>query len=334
MTGRADEARAITGEAASGRDVAPRGVPDIAPRAAPDIAVVIPHYEDPVRLAKCLDALAADGTEGAEVVVVDNGSPRAPPPSETIAAHPGFRFIVEPATGAAMARNAGVAATTAPHLLFIDADCVPCPGWLAAARAAIGTAGLVGGHVGVFDETPPPRSGAEAFEAVFAFDFKTYIEKQGFSGAGNLLTSRAVFEDVGGFRNGVSEDKDWTQRAVARGHSLIYRADMAVLHPSRQDWPALRRKWRRLTEESWGLHVAGSSGPVAGPDHAGRAGLGARASWAGRALLMPASVIAHLPRVARSPALDGWGERARAAATLARLRMARMAWMLGQAAKG
>lgn len=317
---------------------APGGGADGAVRDRPpaaDIAVIVPHYNDPARLAKCLDSLAAGGLEGVEAVVVDNGSDRAPPPPELIAAHPDVRFLVETAPGAAMARNAGVAATRAPNLLFVDADCVPCPGWVAAARRAVGTADLVGGHVGVFDETPPPRSGAEAFEAVFAFDFRTYIERQGFSGAGNLLTTRAVFEDVGGFRGGVSEDKDWTQRAIRKGYTLVYSAEMAVMHPSRQDWPALRRKWRRLTDESWALHLAErtGTGPGGTARRPGRGALAAaRASWAGRALLMPASVIVHLPRVMRASALHGAGERARAAGTLARLRLARMVWMLRQVA--
>lgn len=293
-----------------------------APATAADIAIVIPHHDDPGRLATCLAALERDGLGGAEVVVVDNAS-RRPPPPELIAAHPRVRFVTEPERGAAPARNRGVAETIAPNLLFIDADCVPRPGWLAAARAAVGAAELIGGHVGVFDETPPPRSGAEAFEAVFAFDFKTYIEKKGFSGSGNLLTTRAVFEDVGGFRAGVSEDLDWCRRATARGHRLIYRAEMAVMHPSRPDWPALSRKWRRLTDEAYGVHRAARG-----------AGPGARLAWAGRALLMPPSALAHLPRVLRAPALEGPGERARAAGTLIRLRLARMGWMLAQAARG
>lgn len=288
--------------------------------AGPDVAIIIPHYDDPERLDRCLRALAREPLEGCEVVIVDNGGPRGPGPlPDGLEA----RVLREEQPGAAHARNHGVAETRAPNLLFIDADCLPCPGWVAAAREAIGTAGLVGGHVGVFDETPPPRSGAEAFEAVFAFDFKSYIEKQGFSGAGNLLTSRAVFEDVGGFRAGLSEDKDWTQRAVARGHRLIYAPQMAVMHPSRQDWAALRRKWRRLTDESWGLHRAA---------HEGRAA--ARLTWAARAALMPASVLAHLPRVLRSGELKGPAERLRAAVTLLRLRLTRMVWMLAQSVRG
>ena len=298
------------------------GVADVTGAASggtPEIAVVIPHYEDPARLARCLEALAREDLLGVEVVVVDNASPTAPPPDALKAAHPQVRFLVEAEKGAAAARNRGVASTRAPNLLFIDADCVPCPGWIAAARRAIGTAPLVGGHVGTFDETPPPRSGAEAFEAVFAFNFKDYIERKGFSGAGNLLTTRAVFDAVGGFRGGVSEDVEWTRRAVAAGHPLIYRADMAVVHPTRQDWEALERKWRRMTGEMWALHRE-SRGP------------GARLHWAGRALLMPASALAHLPRVLRSDRLASGAERRRAAATLLRLRIARMGWMLRQAA--
>ena len=62
----------------------------------------------------------------------------------------------------------------------MGADCVPATDWVATARKTAPAADLTGGRVDVFDETPPPRSGAEAFEAVFAFDFKSYIEKKGF----------------------------------------------------------------------------------------------------------------------------------------------------------
>ena len=104
-----------------------------------------------------------------------------------------------------------------------------------------GRADLIGGRVEVFDETPPPRSGAEAFEAVFAFDFRHYIEVQGFSGTGNLITRRDVFADVGPFRGGMSEDRDWSFRATAKGYRLIYEDGLRVGHPSRQDWPGAAR---------------------------------------------------------------------------------------------
>jgi len=280
----------------------------------PDVAIIIPHYNDVVRLERCLVALGANDLAGCEILVVDNGSTQ--PMDDVQASFPDIHFVTEPEKGAAAARNRGVAETTAPLLMFIDADCVAAPDWVATGRAVAGKADLIGGRVEVFDETPPPRSGAEAFEAVFAFDFRHYIEVQGFSGTGNLITRRDVFEDVGPFRGGVSEDRDWSFRATAKGYRLIYEDGLRVGHPSRQDWPALRAKWRRITQEMFGQTGGGAA---------------ERVKWALKGLLMPLSVLAHLPKVLRSPRLSSPGDRWRAAVTLLRLRVLRMVWMLRQA---
>ncbi len=285
-------------------------------RATPAAAVIVPHHDDHDRLARCLAALAAEDLSRVEVLVVDNASER---PLDAVAeAHPFARVAIEPERGAAAARNRGVAESAAALLFFLDADCVPAPGWVAAAFAAIegpGAADVIGGRVEVFHETPGPRTGPQAFEAVFAFDNARYVAEKGFSVTANLLTRRAVFEDVGPFRPGMSEDLDWCARARARGWRLGYDDALRVAHPSRADWPALARKWRRLTQETYGL---------------GEGTLRARLAWGARALAMPASAVAHLPRVLRHPGLRP-AERARAAGTLARLRLRRAAWMLRQA---
>ncbi|MCI2401149.1 glycosyltransferase [Aliiroseovarius subalbicans] len=279
----------------------------------PDAVVIIPHYNDTERLERCLSALMKNDRAGVDILVVDNNSTQ---PLEAVQEKfPNIRFVVETEKGAAAARNRGVRETTAPLLFFIDADCVAAPDWLETARKVAPMADLIGGRVDVFDETPPPRSGAEGFEAVFAFNFQNYIEVQGFTGAGNLVTRRDVFEDVGDFRGGVSEDLDWSTRAVAMGYELIYRSDLIVSHPSRSDWVALRHKWRRMTQELYATN--GMSG-------------WARLRWALRAFAMPVSAVVHLPRVLRSSKLNGSGERLRAIVTLFRLRLQRMIWMIRQ----
>jgi len=282
--------------------------------ATPEIAIIIPHYNDVAWLRRCLNALMENDLGGCEILVVDNGSTE--PLEDIEAAFPAIRFVSESKKGAAAARNRGVQETTGPLLMFIDADCVAAPDWVAVGRAVAGRADIIGGRVEVFDETPPPRSGAESFETVFAFNFRHYIEVQGFSGTGNLVTRRAVFEDVGPFRGGVSEDRDWSFRATAKGYSLIYEDGLRVGHPSRADWPALRTKWRRLTQEQFGLKVHGPK---------------SRLLWIFKALAMPASILAHLPKILKSPKLSGPAERWRAAVTLLRLRLRRMVWMLRQA---
>src|SRR6056297_2549598 len=136
------------------------------------LAVIIPHYDDPDRLARCLGALepqiaALPEPADVEAVVVDNDSPCDL--TALARTHPWARFVRETGRGAAAARNRGVAETAAPALVFLDSDCVPLPDWLATALALAGPDQVVGGRIVTFDETPPPRSGAEAFEAVFAF---------------------------------------------------------------------------------------------------------------------------------------------------------------------
>jgi GT2 family glycosyltransferase len=280
----------------------------------PDVSVIIPHYNDPVRLRLCLSELRKNEKAGVEIIVVDNASPM--PLDDLIADFPEVRFLSEPEKGAAPARNTGVAESNGEILAFIDADCVPAFDWVSTVRHVVDRADIVGGRVSIFDETPPPRSGAEAFEAVFAFNFQRYIEKQGFSGAGNLVTTRSVFDQVGPFKNGVSEDTEWTRRAVRKGFRLVYAGNLKVGHPSRQDWPALREKWRRMTKEGFALN----GGSVI-----------ARFKWAGKAAMMPASIAAHLPKVLASPSLSSFSERLRGAAVLVRLRLLRMFWMLKQA---
>lgn len=282
-----------------------------------EAAVIIPHYNDVERLIRCLDTLAPQLDARCELLVVDNNSTVDLAPIR--AAYPDLRIVTEAKKGAAEARNRGVAETEAPRLFFIDSDCVADPDWIATAFAVAERGDLVGGHVFVFDETPPPRSGAEAFETVFAFDFRRYIEEKGFSGTGNLVTRRDVYEATGPFIAGLSEDLDWCRRATAKGYRLVYAQELRVGHPSRQDWAALRRKWRRLTEEGFGVN---GSAPME------------RLRWAGKALLMPASIFAHIPKVLRHSGLNGAGERMRALGTLARLRLARMGWMLRQAIFG
>lgn len=124
----------------------------------PTVSVVLPTARRPRGLAAALAGLA--GQEGApphEVVVVDN-APGDPAVAATLREHPGCRVVVEPRPGAAHARNAGVAAALADVVAFVDDDCVPDSGWLAALHAPLlaGDADLVGGRVLLAPDRPRP----------------------------------------------------------------------------------------------------------------------------------------------------------------------------------
>lgn len=277
-------------------------------------AVIVPHFNDHERLSRCLSALHENDLSDVEVVVVDNGS--EPHPTEQASSFPGVRILTESEKGAAAARNRGVRETSADILMFLDADCVPSRNWVETGLRLMTGDTIVGGRIDVFDESDPPRTGAQAFEMVLAFNQRQYIEQKGFSATANLLTTRKVFTEVGGFKVGVSEDLEWCQRAERHGFHLAYADDLIVAHPSRGDWAALKKKWKRLTEETWALK---------------REIPYARVRWICLACLMPVSAIAHTPRFLLSPRLSTTGERLRGVFTLFRLRFSRAVWMLQQA---
>lgn len=277
-------------------------------------AIIIPHYNDLVRLRGCLDLLVpqAATVPEVEIVVVDNCSTDDLDPVKT--AFPAVRFISESELGAGPARNRGVAETTSEWLFFIDADCVPAADWLTRAMALAGSADIVGGRVDTFDETPGPKTGPEAFETVWAFHQKHYVENRGFSVTANLLTSRAVFQDVGPFINGLPEDIEWCRRARSKGYDLEYADDLAVAHPTRATWPAIRKKWLRLTSERHQLFGTSPS---------------RRLAWAVRAVLVPAYAALQAPKAFRYPGLT-LAERLKALGTLLRVTVMRVVWMLRQ----
>lgn len=279
----------------------------------PRVSVIIPHYRDLGGLDLCLKALARQTYPAAdfEVIVADNNSPEGEAAvAEVIAGR--ARMTVVQEKGAGPARNGGVAIARGEILAFTDSDCVPEPEWLAEGLAALSAYDFIGGRVTVLVVDPTQMTGAEAFERVFAFDFKTYIHKKGFTGAGNLFCSRAVFDQVGGFRVGVSEDVEWSQRARGKGLSLGYAPRAIVGHPARRNWEELWGKWRRVNAETYGLYRERPAGNL---------------KWLARSLALPLSAVLHTPRVFASDQLSTAGQRLDAVATLFKLRF----WRLGDA---
>jgi len=167
----------------------------------------------------------------------------------------------------------------------------------------------VGGRVRVLVTDPIDMTGVEAFERVFAFDFKTYIEKKGFTGAGNMFCQRALFDRVGPFGVALSEDVDWSHRAVATGATMGNAPKSVVGHPARVTWEQLSSKWRRLNIETYGLTA----------DRPFR-----RLQWLARNALVPLSAFVHALKVLASPELTSHRQRALATGVLFRLRFWRL----------
>lgn len=271
----------------------------------PRVSIIVPHYSDLAGLEACLTALKLQTRSADEIIVADNNSPEGEAAVAAVTADRA-RLVIVQERGAGPARNGGVAAATGEVLAFTDSDCLPTPEWLERGLAALDEADFVGGGMRVLVADEEDLTPAEAFERVFAFDNRMYVLRKRFTVTANLLCPRSVFDAVGGFRTGVSEDLDWCLRARDLGYRIGYAPDAVVGHPARRTWPELVRKWRRLNEEAFGLASAKPGG---------------RLKWLVLALAMPFSAVAHLPKVLLSPALSRPGDRLKAIVMLFRARM-------------
>lgn len=281
------------------------------------VSVIIPHLNTPELLARCLASVAAQRLDHgrAEIIVVDNGSTL---PFDAVRADfPDVRFLVEPTPGPGPARNHGVAMASADILAFTDADCRADAGWLQAAVDAIEAdpaRAIVGGDIAIdFVDAARPTA-IEAYEAVFSFDQRSYIETKNFSVTANLAMGRAVHAAVGAFGGiDTAEDSDWGTRAHRAGYRTRFLPQMRVFHPARNDYPALTRKFQRIIQHFWNDHVR-SGAP--------------RWRWQARAAAQLLAIPIGCLRALTSNRISGVSNRCNAMLVLARIRWFRAAEML------
>jgi GT2 family glycosyltransferase len=291
-----------------------RAAPNIGDRGPLDVglvSVIVPHLNDYENLDACLTLLEAQSFPGdrTEVIIADNGSSRGLDAVRAIVGTRG-RVIEVAERGAGPARNAGVGASQGDAIAFIDSDCRPDPRWLEEGLAELRLADFAGGRVDVLVEDPLRMTAAEAFESVFAFQNEAYVKGRNFTVTASMFVWRSVFESVGGFENGVPEDKDWCMRAVRQGYRIRFAPKSIVGHPARRTMPELKRKWRRLTIESCEGARREGRGPI----------LVLARQWAALLAVVP---HAFVPLV--SSRLSGMRNRILAIGALARIRVYRLA---------
>lgn len=281
----------------------------------PAVSVVIPHKDDLGGLARTLSALAGqDGGAPFEVVVVDNGSACGMGQVADVAApfqRLDLRLVQEAEPGAGPARNLGASLARAPALAFLDCDCRPASDWVAGIDELLRSETVVGGPVWVEAAGDPvPFTPAAAFDLLYGFNVPRSFARDGLLLTANLAVRRSVFDAVGPFRTGLSEDRDWCERARRDGVRLVLSPMLAVAHAAVADQRRLEERWARLTRESFAFYRA-----------YGRSDL----EWALYCLLTLCSPLAHGPRVFMDRRLAGasLAFRLRVLALLASIRLRR-----------
>jgi GT2 family glycosyltransferase len=283
----------------------------------PLISVVIPHLNQPEALEACLSSLDAQSLARCffEIIVVDNGS--VPIPKDIVANHSGTRLLRELQPGPGPARNFGVRAAAADLIAFIDADCRAHRDWLRTALQTIGSSPegtVLGGDVRIWRSRVNRSTAIEAYESVFGYPFKWFIERRGFCGTGNLVVRRTDYERAGPFAGiDIAEDVEWGQRARSAGLRFRYVPEMVIFHPPRRSLQELCVKWDRHTQHN--LNMA-------------RGKPGWKIRWIARALAVLVSPIVDSMRALNSDRIQGISTRLKAISVLFAIRAYRARKML------
>lgn len=208
------------------------------PSAPPRVSVIVPVFDDPDRIMRCLDALESQSypSDRFEVVVIDNGLNGGL--EEQVSELSRVRYARELRPGSYVSRNRGVSLAAHDIFAFTDADCVPAVDWLLeGARALLSEPriGIVGGRIDLFFRDPRRPNTFEFHQRFRVFNQRRNIEEIHFSTTANLFTKRSVFEAVGTFRDDLmsSGDREWGQRVFRAGFRLVYCPKALVKHPAR-----------------------------------------------------------------------------------------------------
>lgn len=179
--------------------------------ATPLFSVIVPAYNLEKLLPRCLDSLLAQTFAGWECVAVDDGSADGTGTvcDEYAAKDPRFTALHQENGGVSSARNTGIKAARAEHLLFLDGDDTLAPGtleWLAA-RLEEHPDDLIGYRLRGEEEPEPDPAGFSECRLFTAAQCPAYMA----TGAAGNVTTKV-------FSARVIREKDvWFDPALPRG---------------------------------------------------------------------------------------------------------------------
>lgn len=193
-------------------------------RPPPFASVIVPTYDRPEALVRCVGALREQdyAPDRFEIVVVDDGSP-TPVVVERGDEPPRVTVVRQANAGPATARNEGVRRARGDILAFTDDDCLPRPAWLRHLVEALEREpdALVGGTT---VNGLASNRWSQASQDLVSFLYTSFASSRRlrrFFTSNNLAATRACFEAIGGFdetfASSAAEDRDLSERWVGRG---------------------------------------------------------------------------------------------------------------------
>jgi glycosyltransferase involved in cell wall biosynthesis len=212
--------------------------------------VIVPAYHEAERIGATLDALAAQTDTAFTLLVVDNGSSDA-----TADIARGFtapfpvQVLTEPEKGVGCAVDTGfryAISHGATLLARTDADCLPRPGWVAAARTAVDHgAGLVCGRITARRDEHGPL-GRAAFRVLVgvaatfgrwrpAHRTGEYLAPYRMHAGNNMAITAELYQACGGMpRRPSPTDRTFLNRVRRTTPAIVHSRAMVVANSTRR----------------------------------------------------------------------------------------------------
>lgn len=236
------------------------------------VSVVIPTWNESAGIGELVRNVQMQGGSGfpVEVIVSDDGSTDG----TQAAARAAGAVVVERPAGApsgnpAAARNRGATASTGDPIVFLDADCTPAPGWLAAllARHERGDV-IVGGSL----DRPPGLSATARLDYYCGW---YHVHSGRPAGPvsnhppGNLSIRRAAFFATSGFTERqplayAHEELELQSQLARAGHPVWFEPGAVAYHHNRPGLGNLLRRNYRWAYSAIGAKAETGAARLAG----------------------------------------------------------------------
>ncbi|MBK1882855.1 glycosyltransferase [Luteolibacter pohnpeiensis] len=209
------------------------------------LSIIIPVGKDPIGLTETLESyqqMPSSDKNGVEVIVVIDG-PYDEVESVANRYHGVKALKLQKNGGSYHARNKGAERATGERLAFIDAGVEFKVDWLQKAINHSSEAEYLAGNV----LHPSPKGGSvELYQLLFEFQIAEHFENLKFCPTANLIVTRKLFLESGGFEERLrsSGDREFGSRVLDAGTTASLDLARIVYHPFRSLKGLLKKKLR------------------------------------------------------------------------------------------
>ena len=206
----------------------------------PLFSVIIPTYNRPQKLSKCLSALSEMDYPNFEVVIVDDGSPINLDEIICIWAKKlTINLVKQENQGPSTARNSAVNHAKGKFLAFTDDDCIPAKDWLSQfAQQLEKTPDALMGGITINGLDRNIYASTSQMLVDYLYDYYNQGDNKNrqtsFFTSNNFAVSKEIFKHIGGFNQkfplAAAEDRELCDRTLTLGYEMIYLPSALVYH--------------------------------------------------------------------------------------------------------